>query len=218
IDLDGAAFPHMAIREGHVAGAPARVFRISFTGELSYEVNVPASYGLAVWQAVVDAGRSYDLTPYGTEAMHVLRAEKGFVIVGQETDGTVTPVDLRMNWIVSKKKPDFIGKRSLTRRDMVREDRKQLVGLFTDDPAELLEEGAHVIASDAAPRPPAPMLGHVTSSYRSPTVGRSIALALVKGGGARIDQRLWVAMPDRTIPVTVTSPVFYDPEGARLDG
>ena len=218
IDFDGDVFPHMAMREGRVAGAPARVFRISFSGEMGYEVNVPASCGMAVWRAIAEAGEAYGVTPYGTEAMHVLRAEKGFVIVGQETDGTVTPADLQMGWIVSRAKPDFIGSRSLTRRDMQRDDRKQLVGLLTEDPAERLEEGAHLIATAAEPAPPVPMLGHVTSSYHSPSLGRSIALAMVKGGAARTGETLYVAMPGRTIPVSVTSPVFYDPEGARLHG
>jgi sarcosine oxidase subunit alpha len=208
----------MAMREGMVAGAQARVFRISFSGEMGYEVNVPASQGLAVWRAVAEAGRAFDATPYGTETMHVLRAEKGFIIVGQETDGTITPSDLRMDWIVSRKKPDFIGSRSLTRRDMQRDDRKQLVGLLTSDPALRLEEGAHLIATATEPPPPVPMLGHVTSSYHSPSLGRSIALAMVKGGAARTGETLYVAMPGRTIPVEVTSPVFYDPEGARLHG
>ncbi len=218
IDFDGEAFPHMAMREGTVAGAPARVFRISFSGEMGYEVNVPASQGLAVWRAVAEAGQAFDATPYGTETMHVLRAEKGFIIVGQETDGTITPSDLQMDWIVSRKKPDFIGSRSLTRRDMQRDDRKQLVGLLTSDPALRLEEGAHVIATEIEPPPPVPMLGHVTSSYHSPSLGRSIALALVRGGAARTGETLYVAMPGRTIPVEVTSPVFYDPEGERLHG
>ncbi len=218
IDFGGEAFPHMSMREGRVAGAPARVFRISFSGEMGYEINVPASLGMAVWKSIAEAGKAYDATPYGTETMHVLRAEKGFIIVGQETDGTVTPADLQMNWIVSRKKPDFVGSRSLTRRDMQRDDRKQLVGLLTDDPALRLEEGAHLIATESEPAPPVPMLGHVTSSYHSPSLGRSIALAMVKGGAARTGERLYVSMPGRTIPVNVTSPVFYDPEGARLHG
>jgi sarcosine oxidase subunit alpha len=213
IDLSAEAFPHMAMREGRVAGVPARVFRISFSGELGYEVNVPASYGLAVWEAVLDAGERHGATPYGTETMHLLRAEKGYIIVGQETDGTVTPSDLGMDWIVSKTKPDFIGKRSLARPDMLRPDRRRLVGLLTDDPALVLDEGAHVVASELLPPSPVPMLGHVTSSYYSPNLGRSIALAMVAGGG----EKLFVAMPERAIPVTVTGPVFVDPEG-KLNG
>ncbi|MEQ9199730.1 MAG: sarcosine oxidase subunit alpha, partial [Rhodospirillales bacterium] len=115
IDLSAEAFPFMSMQAGEIAGAPARIFRISFTGELSYEINVPAFYGRAVWQAVMQAGKAFGITPYGTETMHVLRAEKGFIIVGQETDGTVVPQDLGMDWIVSKQKPDFIGKRSFSR-------------------------------------------------------------------------------------------------------
>jgi len=113
--------------------------RISFTGELSYEINIESKYGHSLWKMCIEAGKEFNLTPYGTETMHLLRAEKGFIIVGQDTDGTMTPSDLQMDWIVSKKKYDFIGKRSLYRSDTIREDRKQLVGLLTDDPKEILE-------------------------------------------------------------------------------
>ncbi len=215
IDLDPEAFPHMSVREGHVRGVPARLFRISFTGELGYEIQIPASYGLPLWEEVLAAGAKYDITPYGTEAMHVLRAEKGYIITGQDTDGTVTPYDLGMDWIVSKKKPDFIGKRSLERADMQRPDRKQLVGLLPDNPSEVLEEGAQIVEgpNEAIPMT---MIGHVTSSYMSPNLGRSFALAMVRGGRARIGQKLYVPMPDRTITVGVCEPVFFDKEGERL--
>jgi sarcosine oxidase subunit alpha len=216
IDLARDAFPHMSFRDGHVAGLPARVFRISFTGELSYEVNVGAGHGLALWEALWRAGEPFGITAYGTEAMHVLRAEKGYIIVGQETDGTTTPMDLGMGWIVSKAKKDFLGKRGMARPDLLRPDRKQLVGLLTKDPAVLLEEGAQIVED---PRQPIPMrmLGHVTSSYLSPTLGRSIALALVAGGRARLGASLWVPMSERAIEVEVTGPVFVDPENERLD-
>ena len=218
LDLSNEAFPHLTMREGTVAGLAARVFRISFTGEMSWEINVPASQGLVLMQAIEAAGQGLDLVPYGTEAMHVLRAEKGFIIVGQETDGTVTPADLGMDWIVGKKKPDFIGKRSLDRADTARAGRKQLVGLLTDDPKLVLEEGAQIIDTATPGAPPVPMLGHVTSSYWSPNLDRSIALALVQGGLGRIDDTVHIAMPDRTIPARVVKPVFIDPEGARLHG
>lgn len=217
IELSPNALPHMAFTEGTVAGVPARVFRISFTGEMSYEINVPASYGMAVWQAVLTAGEKYDITPYGTEAMHVLRAEKGYIIVGQETDGSVTPIDLGMNWIVSKKK-DFVGRRSLARPDMLKPDRKQLVGLLTDDPQVVLPEGAQLV-DRTLPKPPMPMVGYVTSSYASPNLGHSIALALVKGGLARKGEKIYAPLTDgRVIPCTMTDPVFLDPEGERLRG
>jgi sarcosine oxidase subunit alpha len=205
------------VRAAEVLGVPARVFRISFTGEQGYEIQIPASYGLALWRACIDAGRKYGITPYGTEAMHVLRAEKGYIIAGQETDGTVTPDDLGMAWIIGRQKPDFIGKRSLARADLQRDGRKQLVGLLPDDPRELLEEGAQLVA-DPAEAIPMTMLGHVTSAYYSPNLGRSFALALLENGRARIGQTLHVPLPDRTLAVTVTEPVFIDPEGSRLHG
>ncbi|HEX9789726.1 MAG TPA: sarcosine oxidase subunit alpha family protein [Kiloniellales bacterium] len=215
IELSPNALPHMGVAEGTVAGIRARVFRISFTGEMSYEINVPASYGLALWQAVMTAGEKYDITPYGTEAMHVLRAEKGYIIVGQETDGSVIPGDLGMDWIVSKTK-DFVGRRSLSRPDMLKTDRKQLVGLLTDDPKVVLPEGAQLVER-AHGAPPMAMIGHVSSSYRSPNLDRSIALALVKGGLSRKGDKIFAPLADgRVIPCTIANPVFLDPEGERL--
>ncbi|MFI1760890.1 sarcosine oxidase subunit delta family protein [Streptomyces sp. NPDC020800] len=211
-------FPFMAWRETTVAGVDARVCRISFSGELAYEINVSPWDALALWQALYEAGAPYGITPYGTETMHVLRAEKGYPIIGQDTDGTVTPQDLGMSWAVSKKKPDFIGKRSYARADTVRPDRKHLVGLLPVDPAALLPEGTQLVADSELPAPPVPMLGHVTSSYRSAALGRTFALALIKGGRDRIGERLYAPVGDRLLPVTVASPVLYDPEGARRDG
>ncbi|MDP4508735.1 FAD-dependent oxidoreductase [Nonomuraea turcica] len=213
--VGAAEFPFMTWREAEVAGMAARVCRISFSGELAYEINVTSWEGLALWEAIMDTGV---VTPYGTETMHVLRAEKGYPIVGQDTDGTVTPQDLGMSWVVSKKKADFIGKRSFARADTVRADRKQLVGLLPEDPALLLPEGTHVVESAGLPEPPVPMLGHVTSSYRSAALGRTFALALVSGGQGRVGERLYAPVGDALVPVTVTSHVLYDPEGARRDG
>jgi len=216
-DIDLAAMPHMSVRACRVAGVAARLFRTSFTGELGYEINVPAGFAQAVWDALLAAGAPFDITPYGTEAMHVLRAEQGYIIVGQETDGTVTPDDLGLGWMIGKTKRGFVGKRSLTLPDMMRADRQQLVGLLTSDAHVVLEEGAQLVA-DARPRVPAAMLGHVTSAYWSEALQRSIALALVGGGRARIGSTLYVPMADRVIPVTVTPPLFHDREGARLRG
>jgi sarcosine oxidase, subunit alpha len=214
IDIASEAMPHMSVREGRVCGVPARLFRISFTGELGYEINVPADYGNAVWQEVHAAGEPYGITAYGTETMHVLRAEKGYIIVGQDTDGTVIPADLDPEWTIGKKKRDFIGKRSLTRPDMLRTDRKQLVGLFS---SEVLEEGAQLVAESNAPAP-TPAQGHVTSAYWSETLHRPIALALLAGGQRRIRQTLYVAGPTSAVAVRVTAPVFYDPQGVRQHG
>ncbi|MCF3932339.1 sarcosine oxidase subunit alpha family protein [Acuticoccus sp. M5D2P5] len=214
LDIAADAFPHMSVAECKVAGVPVRLCRMSFTGELGFEVNVPARHALAVWEAIWTAGQPHGITPYGTETMHVLRAEKGFIIVGQETDGTVTPDDAGLAWAIGKTKRDFVGMRSLARPDLVATGRKQLVGLLTRDPATVLEEGAQLVEEDA--RPPVPMIGHVTSSYWSETLGRSIALALVKDGRARIGETLYLPMPDTTIAAEVVAPVFYDPDGARF--
>src|SRR5207244_9619511 len=132
------------ICKGETAGIPVRVHRITFSGELAYELWTPNWYGLALWKAVMTAGEALGITPYGTEAMHVLRAEKGYIICGQETDGTVTPQDLAIGWIVSKKKP-FVGQRSHRRSDTARADRKHLVGLLPVDGDQLLPEGAPLV-------------------------------------------------------------------------
>ena len=217
IDLSKDAFKFMDWRDGTVAGVPARVFRISFSGELAYEINVDASYGNYVWEELLSAGAEFNITPYGTETMHVLRAEKGFIIVGQDTDGSVTPLDLDMAWAVGMKKPySFLGKRSLARADTARSDRKQLVGLLTDDPSIVLKEGAQMIATDNI-TPPVPMLGHVTSSYYSAFLGRSIALALVTDGLKRRDNgdSIFAYADGQAVKAKIVSPVFVDAEGAR---
>ncbi|MFZ2508258.1 MAG: sarcosine oxidase subunit alpha family protein [Steroidobacteraceae bacterium] len=215
IDISPGALPHMGVASGTICGIPVRLFRVSFSGEIGYEVNVPADYGLAAWEAIHEAGLAHGITAYGTEAMHVLRAEKGYIIVGQDTDGTVTPDDAGLSWAIPGGKPDFVGKRSLARPAMKDPQRRQLVGLRTADAGTVLEEGAQLVES-AGQKPPMKLLGHVTSSYFSAALGYPIALALVAGGRARVGQTLHVAMPGGDIPVEVTSPVFYDREGARL--
>jgi sarcosine oxidase, subunit alpha len=217
VDLSNDAFPFMTWRDGHVGGTPARLARVSFSGELAIEVNVAGTDGLHTWEALLTAGDAFGLTPYGTEAMHVLRAEKGFVIVGQDTDGTVTPHDLGMSWIVNAAKGDFIGRRSLRRADTIRPDRKQLVGVLPEDPHALLPEGAQLVEEDTGSIPMR-MVGHVTSSYRSAALGRTFALALVERGRERLGDRVFAPLPEGTIAATVTEPVFYDPEGTRRDG
>ncbi|MGH8249409.1 MAG: sarcosine oxidase subunit alpha family protein [Steroidobacteraceae bacterium] len=216
-DISHGALPHMGSAYGRIAGMPMMLARVSFSGELGYEVIVPADQGLAVWEAIHAAGAVHGITPYGTETMHVLRAEKGYVIVGQDTDGTVTPDDAGLAWAIGHSKPDFVGKRALERAAMKNPNRKQLVGLRTADPATVLEEGAQVAAT-AGQKPPMKLCGHVTSSYPSAALGHSVALAMVEGGRARHGQTLHVPMPGGDIAVQVTSPVFYDPDGARLNG
>ena len=215
LDLSDENFPHMSFKNAKIDKVKCRVMRISFTGEHSYEINIQASFGKSVWEKCMEAGKEFNITPYGTETMHLLRAEKGFIIVGQDTDATMTPIDLQMDWIVSKKKYDFIGKRSLYRSDTIREDRKQLVGLLTDDPKIVLEEGAQIVEDTKLK--PIEMLGHVTSSYYSPNLNKSIALAVVRGGKNMMGKKLFIPMENKTISVTVADPVFLDKENKRLN-
>jgi sarcosine oxidase subunit alpha len=212
--LDLADFPFLAWRDAAVAGIAARVFRISFSGELAYEINVPSWYGLGLWESLA----AERVQPYGTAAMHVLRAEKGYPIVGQDTDGTVTPFDLGLGWLVKLSKPDFIGRRSFVRADTARPDRKHLVGLLPEDRSYRLPDGAHLVEPADLPAPPVPYLGHVSSSYRSEALGRTFALGLIAGGRDRIGQRLFAVTDEGLRAVTVAHPVFYDPEGSRRDG
>ncbi|MEE3100759.1 MAG: glycine cleavage T C-terminal barrel domain-containing protein, partial [Pseudomonadota bacterium] len=216
--VDGQALPFLGWTEGALAGIPARVYRISFSGELSFELAVSAGRGLEMWEAVAKAGAEFGITPYGTEAMHVLRAEKGFIMIGDETDGTVTPLDLGLGWAVSKKKADFIGKRGMERSDLTRPDRLRLVGLETEDPSVVIPDGAHAL-EDLKEDGRARTAGHVTSTYWSPTLGRSIAMALLERGPERMGET--VRMSDGAgapIPAKIVSPVFFDPEGERQNG
>jgi len=216
-DLSAAALPHMGVVSGTICGVTALLFRVSFTGELGYEINVPADHGLDVWKAVWASGQAHGICPYGTEAMHVLRAEKGYIIVGQDTDGTVTPDDAGLRWAIGKGKPDFLGLRSLAKPALRDPNRKQLVGLLTAEPGRILEEGSQ-IAPAAGLRPPMAVIGHVTSSYYSAALGRSIALGLVAAGRSRVGQTLYVPTRRGEFAVTVAPPVFVDPKGERLHG
>ncbi|MBT2533334.1 sarcosine oxidase subunit alpha family protein [Arthrobacter sp. ISL-48] len=219
--LEAEAFPFMTFRETTLAsGVRARVCRISFSGELAYEINVPSWYGLNTWEAVAAAGAEFNITPYGTETMHVLRAEKGYPIVGQDTDGTVTPQDAGMEWIVSKAK-EFIGKRSYSRADAQRMDRKHLVSVLPIDGSIRLPEGTQLVEKGRSTNPaygPVPMEGFVTSSYHSAALGRSFGLALIKNGRNRIGETLTAAAGDQLVDVVVAETVLFDPEGTRKDG
>jgi sarcosine oxidase subunit alpha len=216
IDLSPAKMPHMSVARGTICGIPTMLFRVSFSGELGFEVNVPSGHGRSIWENIFAAGQAHGITPYGTETMHVLRAEKGYIIVGQDTDGTLTPDDAGLTWAIGKNKPDFVGKRSLDRPSMQRADRKQFVGLLTPGSNALLEEGAQIVETRAQ-SVPMKLIGHVTSSYYSSVLKRPIALAVIASGRARIGQRLYVPMPGGEIEVEVASPVFYDPDGTRIN-
>ncbi len=222
VDLSAEAFPFMTWRDATAAGVPARVFRVSFSGELGFEINVPADYGQHVWDAIWEAGQEFGITPYGTETMHILRAEKGFIIPGQDTDGSVNPMDLGMHALLSDKK-DYLGKRSLQRADAARADREQLVGLIpvaeTGERAnEMIPEGAQLVDDANANDAPKPVLlaGYVTSSYHSATLGHPISLAMLRGGRERHEDIVYAPQADgRVLRAQVTSPVFYDPQGTR---
>jgi len=215
--LGSSDFPFMSSRTMEVAGRSARVARISFSGELAFEIYVPAGYAREIWSAALVAGRDHEITPYGTETMHVLRAEKGYIVVGQDTDGSLTPIDLGLQGMCSKKK-DFIGKRSLERSDCTRSDRKQWVGLLGVDRSRVVPEGTQLVAEPFT-RLPVPMVGHITSSYWSDACGGAIALGLLTGGRGRLGEVVYAALPEgECFPLRVVGPTFFDPEGVRLHG
>jgi sarcosine oxidase subunit alpha len=216
IDLSNDSFKFMDWKEAKVAGVPARIFRISFTGELSFEINVQANYGQYVWDKIFEHGKKYNLTPYGTETMHILRAEKGFIIAGQDTDGSMTPFDLGMGWCVGKTKPfSYIGKRGMALEANQKNDRKQLVGLKTVDPKVVLPEGAQAVDDPNQPVPMT-MLGHVSSSYWSATLNRSIAMGYIRNGQQRMGEKVFYPLANgQVVEAEICSPVFFDPKGER---
>ena len=221
VDFSNENFPFMTFKVFDYMDTEVRVMRASFTGELGYEIYITPNKALELWKKIFHFGKAYDLVPYGTETMHLLRAEKGYVVIGQETDGTVTPLDLNFNWMIGKKKKDFIGKRSLTRSDTSRDDRKQLVGIIPIDKSEFIEEGQHVVECERLPKritTPVEYLGHVSSSYHSPNLNHCIAMAMIKGGNKLMGSKLFVSSTygTKNIPVEVVSPVFIDPENKRL--
>ncbi|MBF9033662.1 sarcosine oxidase subunit alpha family protein [Rhodobacterales bacterium HKCCE2091] len=215
MDVSADTLPFMTFADGELAGIPARVFRISFSGELSYEVAVPASRGREFWDAALAAGAAHGITPYGTEALHVMRAEKGFIMIGDETDGTVIPQDLGLDWAISKKKDDYIGKRAQARSHMTDPTRWKLVGLETLD-GSVLEDGALAVADGRNANGQGNTQGRVTSTYRSPTLGRGIAMGLVLNGPDRMGEVLdFTTLAGGTVKAKIVSPVFYDPEGEK---
>lgn len=213
--LSNEEFPFMTWQIAKLGHVEARIFRISFSGELTYEINVPAQYGVSLWEQIFEVGEPYGITPYGTETMHVLRAEKGFIIAGQDTDGSMTPTDMNLDWCVRKSSEvDFVGRRSLALEDYQRTNRLQFVGLETREPMDVLPEGGQLL-NEPTKKVPAAMQGFVTSSYFSATLGKSIALAMVKSGRKRLGETLHCALQDgRFIESSVCSSTFYDPDNA----
>ena len=213
-NLSSKNFPFMRACKSKIENIEIDLFRVSFSGELAFEINVNSNYALRLWNILMMAGKQYEITPYGTETMHVLRAEKGFIIVGQDTDGSVNPMDAGLGWLVSENK-DFIGKRSLRREDALRNNRKQLVGLLSTDDISVDKEGSQLVEKILSSRP-TPMCGHVSSSYYSPILKHPIALALVENGRKRYGEKLIAVSSDgNKIEVIITKPVFYDPDGEK---
>ncbi len=217
MDVGKDALPFMGWADGVLAGIPVRAYRISFSGELSYEIAVPAHRALELWEKLMDAGAEFGAMPYGTEALHIMRAEKGFIMIGDETDGTVIPQDLGLHWAISKKKEDFLGKRAQERTHMTDPARWKLVGLETVDGA-VLPDGAYAVADGENALGQRKMIGRVTSTYHSPTLGRGIAMGLVENGPDRMGDVLTFPGTDGTqYRARIVDPVFYDPKGEKQD-
>ena len=215
LDVRKEALGFMEYAEGWLGAFDVRAFRISFSGELSYEIAVPAGQGLAFWQALCAAGEEFGIMPYGTEALHVMRAEKGFIMIGDETDGTVIPQDLGLHWAISKKKSDFLGKRAQERSHMVDPDRWKLVGLETLD-GSVLPDGAYAVGEGANANGQRNTIGRVTSTYFSPTLNRGIAMGLVAQGPDRMGEILnFPDLSGNEVKVKLVDPVFYDKNGDR---
>ena len=215
IDLTREALPFMEWRDGVLAGIPVRVFRISFSGELSYEIAAPAGQTRALWDRLVEAGAEFGVIPYGTEALHIMRAEKGFIMIGDETDGTVIPQDLGLDWAISKKKEDFLGKRGMERPAMISPDRWKLVGLETLD-GSVLPDGALSALPGQNANGQRQTQGRVTSTYFSPTLGKGIAMALVHRGPERMGEVIeFLGEDGKPIPARICDPVFYDKPGEK---
>ncbi len=215
MDVSKEALPFMQWKDGEIGGFACRAYRISFSGELSYEIAVKASDGRAFWEALVEAGQEFGVMPYGTECLHVLRAEKGFIMIGDETDGTVIPQDLGLNWAISKKKEDFLGKRGQERSNMVDPDRWKLVGLESVD-GSVIPDGAYAVADGENENGQRNTQGRITSTYYSANLGRGIAMALVKDGPDRMGEVIAFPKVDgTTVHAKIVSPIFYDPEGEK---
>jgi sarcosine oxidase subunit alpha len=201
--------------DGTLGGFSVRVYRISFSGELSYEIAVDAGQGAAFWQALVAAGAEFGAMPYGTEALHIMRAEKGFIMIGDETDGTVIPQDLGLDWAISKKKADFLGKRGQTRSYLASADRWKLVGFETLD-SSVIQDGAYIVAPGSNANNQRKVQGRVTSTYYSPTLNRGIAMGLLRHGPDRMGEVVeFTKIEGGTVQARVVNPVFFDKDGEK---
>jgi sarcosine oxidase subunit alpha len=211
IDLGKDAFPHMAFRTGHVGDIPARIHRVSFTGEVGFEINVAADQTGNLWRELLAEGKTEGLCPYGIDALNALRTEKGYLHIGADTDTTTTPLDLGWESIIARKSGDFVGRRALSLPEYRRADRLQLVGIVSTDPAAPLLSGEHLIRPESRRSE-----GYLTSTHFSRTLGHAVALARLENGRARLGEELLAYDQGTTKRVRVVKPVFYDVEGLRL--
>jgi sarcosine oxidase subunit alpha len=214
IGLDGGGLPYLGILAGSSAGVPFRVARVSFTGELQFEVSVPSRFGAALWRQALHAGRRFGALPVGMEAWLRLRIEKGYIHIGTDTDGRTTPGDLGLGAAIARKAADFIGKRSLSLAYPSGRDREQLVGVKAVGGAGL-EPGGRVLAPGHH-RPPAPTDGRVTSACYSRAAGGWIGLAMIQGGRSRLGERVTIHQSGHQVPAEIVAPLFHDPTGARM--
>ncbi len=215
MDVSADALPFMGFAEGTLGGFAVRVYRISFSGELSYEIAVPASHGAAFWALLTGEGAAFGAMAYGTEALHIMRAEKGFIMIGDETDGTVIPQDLGLAWAISRKKADYLGKRGQERTHLASADRWRLVGLETLD-GSVIPDGAYAVAAGVNANGQKNTEGRVTSTYYSPTLKRGIAMGLVHRGPDRMGETLdFSVIPGGTVKARIVDPVFFDKDGEK---
>jgi len=215
MDVSKEALPFMQWADGTLAGFPVRVYRISFSGELSYEIAVPASHGAAFWEACTKAGQALGAMPYGTECLHIMRAEKGFIMIGDETDGTVIPQDLCLDWAISKKKADYLGKRGQERTFLASPDRWKLVGFDTLD-GSVIPDGSYIIADGVNGNGQRNVQGRVTSTYYSPTLKRGIAMGLLKHGPSRMGEIVeFNTAAGGTVKARVRDTMFFDKDGEK---
>jgi sarcosine oxidase subunit alpha len=211
VDLSAEAFPYMGVREGHVAGVPARLIRVGFVGELGYEIHVPAAWGEVLWDRLMEAGKAHDMRPFGVEAQRILRLEKGHIIIGQDTDAMTTPDEVDMTWAIGKKKPFFVGRRSIELRRRQPAVRR-LVGFTFEDPATPLPQESNLVMRDGA------MVGFVTSVARSPILEKVIGLAYTAADEAEPGQAIRIRLTSgEFVEGRVCAPHFYDPDNARQE-
>jgi sarcosine oxidase subunit alpha len=205
----------MGFMESKLFGVKARIFRISFSGELAYELNVESDNGNFMWEKIIELGEEFKIQPYGTEALSTLRIEMGHV-AGSELDGRTIPYDNSLEGMVSKKK-DFIGKRSLEREAFIANDRQRIVGVVPLDKKTTIPEGSHLV-KDAKAKLPNKKLGHISASCWSVEYDNPFSLAILKDGKNMIGKKLFVMSPlkNKIIPVEIVSSHYVDPKGERV--